>query len=192
MNRDYRYEFFDDARVASFLKSEFEPRIYNAYEKLQIGAAKGDFFRYAVLLKHGGVYLDIDGAILRPLRFLIQDDDVALISKESAHDFFAQWALVFAKDHPFVHRALDLCVDNIENNRHPYHVHAMTGPTVFTEAVRSVLREHPNTPYRLIGPDWERKRLRVMIPKHFLNRIMYFRNEHWGKEQKKKSVLKSK
>jgi inositol phosphorylceramide mannosyltransferase catalytic subunit len=59
-NPDYKYEFFDDARIDNFLKTEYPPDFFKAYQKLAIGAAKADFFRYAVLYKTGGVYVDID------------------------------------------------------------------------------------------------------------------------------------
>lgn len=53
-NPGYAYEFYDDQRIERFFRECFDERTYNAYRKLQIGAAKADFFRYAILYKYGG------------------------------------------------------------------------------------------------------------------------------------------
>lgn len=191
INRDYQYEFFDDRRIEAFLASEYTPDVLQAYQQIGIGAAKADFFRYAILYKRGGVYIDIDGGIVRPLSLIIKDNDEAVLTKEGDHPFFVQWALIFGKDHPFMERTLRKVLDNIKHNRYPDNVHRMTGPSVFTEAVEECLRENPGIPHRIFGTDYERKSKAVMIPKHFLNRMIYFGHLHWKKQQRKRSVLKS-
>jgi mannosyltransferase OCH1-like enzyme len=40
----------------------FDPKVYDIYSSFPIGVMKADFFRYAVLLAHGGVYADVDTA----------------------------------------------------------------------------------------------------------------------------------
>ena len=190
-NKDYRYEFYNDERIEAFLKKEYAPDVYNAYSKLAIGAAKGDFFRYAILYKTGGVYMDIDGAILRPLHNIILPEDSAIITRENVKEFrYVQWALVYDKGHPFMKKTLDQCIDNIKHNRYPHDVHRMTGPTAYTEAIQESLKENPTIEHRVFGFDYERKKKGVLIPKHFLNRVMYFRNERWNKVQLKRTVLK--
>ena len=50
-NPEYEYHFYDDERVQKFFKEEFPPEYSKAYNRLTIGAAKADFFRYAILYK---------------------------------------------------------------------------------------------------------------------------------------------
>ena len=57
---DYEYEFYDDERIEDFLKDEYGAETLSAYRRINVGAAKADFFRYAVLYRRGGVYLDVD------------------------------------------------------------------------------------------------------------------------------------
>jgi inositol phosphorylceramide mannosyltransferase catalytic subunit len=189
-NPDYRYEFYDDQRIEDFLKSEYPDEIYKAYKKLAIGAAKADFFRYAILYKTGGVYVDIDGAVLRPLSLIIKPDDEAIITRERNPGLYVQWALIYGKEHPIIKRTMEKCVDNISNNRFPYRVEAMTGPPVYSQAIEECIVENPQMKYRIFGTDYERKVKQVIIPKHFLNSIIYFRKEHWMKQQLKRPVLK--
>ena len=40
----------------------FDPKVYAIYSTFPIGVMKADFFRYAVLLAHGGIYADVDTA----------------------------------------------------------------------------------------------------------------------------------
>lgn len=190
-NKDYRYEFYDDARIDRFLKEEYPQEVFNAYSKLAIGAAKADFFRYAVLYKYGGVYVDIDGAIIRPLSDIIQDDDVAVLSREIHPGLFVQWALIYDKGHPFMLRTLNRCIENINKNKSPNNVLYMTGPNVYSEVINESLEKNEMIPFRIFGTDFERRKRAVIIPKHFLNYFIYLRSSNWRKVQKTKTVLKS-
>src|SRR5690606_28709023 len=92
-NSDYRYEFYDDQKIESFFQQEFDNATYMAYKKLNIGAAKADMFRYAILYKKGGIYLDIDSSINGKLTNFILETDHAVLTRERNHpNFFAQWA----------------------------------------------------------------------------------------------------
>ena len=79
-NREYRYEFYDDERIESFLREAYDDETFGLYKQLNIGAAKADFFRYAILLKKGGIYLDIDSSINGRLNDFIRHDDVAIMT----------------------------------------------------------------------------------------------------------------
>ena len=190
-NKDYLYEFYDDNRIAKFLKDEFPPEVLEAYDKIAIGASKADFFRYAILYKKGGVYVDIDGAIVRPLSEIILADDIAVISREVHPNLFVQWALIYDKEHPFMKRALEMCIDNITSNRFPQNVLYMTGPNVYSKVINDSLSNNESIPFRIFGTDYNRKKRAVIIPKHFLNYFLYLKRPSWVKLQKKKTVLKS-
>lgn len=190
-NKDYRYEFYDDARIDRFLKEEYPQEVFNAYSKLAIGAAKADFFRYAVLYKYGGVYVDIDGAIIRPLSDIIQDDDVAVLSREIHSGLFVQWALIYDKGHPFMLRTLNRCIENINKNKSPNNVLYMTGPNVYSEVINESLEKNETIPFRVFGTDFERRKRAVIIPKHFLNYFIYSKRPNWREVQETQTVLKN-
>jgi mannosyltransferase OCH1-like enzyme len=186
-NPDYAYEFYDDERIESFLSEEFEPAVLPAYKKLNIGAAKADMFRYAILYKKGGVYLDIDSDIIGKLDSFIQPGDKAIISMESNPGIYVQWALIYEAGHPFLKRTLEKIVENISANKYPNDVHSMTGPGVYTEAINECLREDPSVPYRILGTDYEgHLKFKYSFGKFFL----YKKGEHWKKQQMIKPLLK--
>jgi mannosyltransferase OCH1-like enzyme len=186
-NPEYAYEFYDDSRIERFLKEEFGELTLNLYMQLNIGAAKADFFRYAVLLKKGGVYLDIDSAIRGRLDDFIKPDDRAIISRERNPHMYVQWALVYEPNHPFLKKTLEFVLDNIKYNKYPHDVHKMTGPTVYSKAIDACLMESPVPPYRLLGFDYDGY-LKFKYP---LSKLLYSKDEHWKKMQLTRPVLKA-
>jgi len=187
-NPDYAYEFYDDDRIDDFLRKEFEPDVFLQYKRLNIGAAKADFFRYAVLFKRGGVYLDIDSGINTSLNKFIQAEDSAIITKEGDPALFAQWALIYSPGHPFLKKTLEILLDNIQHNRYPHDVHQMTGPTAYTKAIKAALTEDPNIPYRILGTDYDGYlKVKYKFGKFFLYKK---KAEHWKKKQLTTPVLK--
>ncbi|MGY3054247.1 mannosyltransferase OCH1-like enzyme [Pedobacter sp. UYEF25] len=184
-NPEYKYEFYDDERIIKFLTEEYNEDTLSLYKQINIGAAKADFFRYALLLKKGGVYLDVDSGLNVALDSFILPTDEAIISAERNPGLFVQWALIFNKDHPFLKKTFDLVCDNIRTNKYPNDVHQMTGPTVYTEAINQVLKTHPNTKYRLIGIDYKG----YLKFKYAFSKLLYKKGEHWKKMQLTKPVL---
>lgn len=181
-NPEYLYFFYDDEDIERFITEEFPPQYIKNYNKLTIGAAKADFFRYAILYKKGGVYLDIDSTVTKPLRQLIKEEDKAVISRERHENLYVQWGLIFDKNHPFLKKVLELMLDNIENHRYPNDVHATTGPTVFSEGIRQALKEDPEIPYTLFDGIEFRGYLKF---KYKLGKFFLYKNksQHWKKLQ---------
>lgn len=186
-NKDYAYEFYDDNRIESFLKEAYGDKTLKLYQRLNIGAAKADFFRYALLLKKGGIYLDIDSSIKGSLNDFILPNDVAIISDERNPGLCVQWALVFEANHPFLQRTMELMTDNIKKNKYPHDVHKMTGPTVYSEAIKQCLKENPGIPYRKLGIDYN-GHFRFKYP---LSKLLYQKGTHWKKQQLTHPVLKA-
>ncbi|NIF04735.1 glycosyl transferase [Chryseobacterium sp. Tr-659] len=187
-NPEYQYFFYDDADIEKFIREEFPPRYIESYNKLTIGAAKADFFRYAILYKKGGVYLDVDSAITKPLRKLIKTTDEAVISKERHANLYVQWGLIFSKNHPFLKKTLELMLDNIENHRHPHNIHATTGPTIFSEGIRQSLKEDPAIPYTLFDGIEFRGYLKF---KYKLGKFFLYKrkSEHWKQLQLTQDII---
>ena len=59
-NPGFEYRFFDDDAQAAFIRDNFDPDVFSAYQKIEGGAFRADLWRYCVLWIHGGVYADID------------------------------------------------------------------------------------------------------------------------------------
>jgi inositol phosphorylceramide mannosyltransferase catalytic subunit len=188
-NPSYDYRFYDDQMVDDFIRDEFDPEVFELYKRINIGAAKADFFRYAVLFKKGGVYLDIDSLFLKSLDEIILPDDSAIISLGSHKMNYIQWALFFEAGHPFLKKTLELMLANLRENKYPYDVHRMTGPTVYSEAITACLKECPEVAFRQMDVDYDNKlKFSYRMSKFFLYGIS--RKNHWKTLSKSEPVLK--
>ncbi|MFV0365726.1 MAG: glycosyltransferase family 32 protein [Mangrovibacterium sp.] len=189
-NPAYTYEFFDDVRMDTFILEECGPKVFELYKCINIGAAKADFFRYAVLYKKGGVYLDVDSRILFPIDSFVSPQAAAVIAPETQEElFFIQYGLFFEAGHPFLRKTLEMIIDNLLNNRYPNDTHKMTGPTVYSQAIRACLKESPSISYDLMGVNYDEKlEFSFFMSKTFLYK-MSFKNKHWKKISAVVSVL---
>jgi Glycosyltransferase sugar-binding region containing DXD motif len=80
-NPGWQIRFWDDALCREFVRREF-PEYYSAYVGLPKNVERADFFRYLVVLRHGGVYADIDAECMHPLDNLIRSSDTLLAGWE--------------------------------------------------------------------------------------------------------------
>jgi mannosyltransferase OCH1-like enzyme len=138
LNPDYQMILYDDDDMENFIKNNFNEYIYNCYSKLNVGAAKADFWRYCILYKNGGVYLDIDSEILRPLNELINEDDECIITREGNKGIFNNWIMIFNKEHPILIETIYKCCHNIINKT-SNDIGRLTGPCVFTESINKII-----------------------------------------------------
>jgi len=102
INKEYSHVIFTEPQRDDFVYANFEGSITEAYQQLNNVVAKVDLWRYLIIYKHGGVYLDMDASIERPISTFISDDDQAVISAETNENLFLQWALFYKKEHPII------------------------------------------------------------------------------------------
>ena len=203
LNPDYTYALYTDEEMDDFVHTHYPGQISNAYDKLNIIVAKVDFWRYLVLYKYGGVYLDFDSDMHVQLNQFIREDDQCILSPEDNPSFYVQWALVSDKGHPIMEKVIEMIVQNIEENKHPNNIHKMTGPSVFTEAIESIHNQHfsKNVPrnimktytipndftYRIYKIDYRG----IFSFKHDQAHLLYEKKKHWREEQEERSLLSS-
>lgn len=58
-HKDYTFYLYDDAMCIDFLKKHYNNEVLHAFDSLIPGPFKADLWRYCVLYKYGGVYMDI-------------------------------------------------------------------------------------------------------------------------------------
>ncbi len=70
LNPAFNYKLFDDDDCYNFIKQHFPPDVLMAFNKLIPGAYKADLWRYCVLYKLGGIYLDIKYMPVNGFKFI--------------------------------------------------------------------------------------------------------------------------
>ena len=69
-NPRFNYYLFDENECREFIKNNFDYDILNAYDSLIPSAYKTDLWRYCILYKKGGIYLDIKYCPINGFRFI--------------------------------------------------------------------------------------------------------------------------
>jgi mannosyltransferase OCH1-like enzyme len=170
LNPGWEYRFYDDADIAAFIKENYPPLVWEYYERINpsYGAARADLFRYLLMYKVGGVYLDIKSSATRPLDAVLAPDDRFILSKwHTADGEFEHWGLVYdlrhvlggeyqqwhiicAPGHPFLKAVLEQVLSNIDTYDPYLHqtgkrgVLRVTGPVPYTLAIDRILADHPH------------------------------------------------
>ena len=170
-NPGWDYRFYDDAAIESFLLSHYDPAVHALYQRIdpRYGAARADLFRYLVIYKLGGVYLDIKSRFLRPIDDVLFGDEAFILSQwsngpgQKYEGFglktevaqipggeFQQWHVIAAPGHPFLHAVLLAVFDGIERYvpwRHgtgKVGVIRLTGPIMYTLTIAPLVAAHPH------------------------------------------------
>lgn len=144
LNPDYQMVLYDDNDINLFIKNNFDEYTYRCYLQLNVGAAKADFWRYCVLYIYGGVYLDMDSEIIRPLDELISENEACIVTREGNPGVFNNWIMIFEKKHPILLKTIQNCCYNIFN-RTTNDVCYLTGPAgPFTSAVNEIMSPNYN------------------------------------------------
>jgi GR25 family glycosyltransferase involved in LPS biosynthesis len=199
-NPGWKYYLYDDAEMESFVRDTY-PDIYSSYMKLNQITAKADLWRYLVLYKYGGIYIDMDSSVDESLDTLIKEEDEAILTAEGNPGLYVQWALIFNKGHPILGHVIDVVVNNIKKNIYPTDILKMTGPGAFTKGIEryhNSLYVHPiphnmithmtdinysakGVPYRVYGIDYSG----YFSFHHPFYKILYKNKKHWTEEKVK-------
>jgi len=177
LNPTWAYNLYDDEAVATFIREEYGSRVLRLFLRIdpRYGAARADLFRYLLVYKVGGVYLDIKSGLERPLDDVIREEDKYLLSHwpqdpsepqsgwgrfqgfpDLAHmprGGFQQWHVAAAAGHPFLRAVIIRVLKSIAGYHAPkvgsgyVGVFRTTGPVAYTLAIEPLL---PKYPYRLV------------------------------------------
>ena len=168
-NPGWDYRFYDDEAIESFISKHYGRKVLEAYRKINpsYGAARADLFRYLVMYRIGGVYLDIKSRFLVPIDEVIAGDEGYIISQwsnkkgekyegfglkpEVAHvagGELQQWHIIAAPGHPFLRTLLLSILDGLDRYRPWRHgtgkvgVMRLTGPVAYTLTIMPLLKDH--------------------------------------------------
>jgi mannosyltransferase OCH1-like enzyme len=141
-NPTYDYYLFGDKECREYLIQNYPPAYINAFDDLIPGAFKADFWRYAILAKDGGVYIDLDMNPLKPMDYILGDSDFVSIKDRVKHtDRYAlfQSFIGSVPNHPFVVETLMSVLKNIQNHYHGRSPLRVTGPLAMGGAIKRLL-----------------------------------------------------
>lgn len=144
-NPSYRHVHRNDTEAWAYLREHFSRDVAAAYRCLRAPSNRGDLYRFAVLYREGGVYLDADMVLLHPF-----EDVVALRAPFTlGHDIpqgppskrepgKQMKILASQAGHPIARCMLDNIVDNVRHRRNfGSRTLELSGPTLLHRCYRA-------------------------------------------------------
>lgn len=157
LNSHIEFKLFTDEECREYIKLNFDNKVLWAYDSLAPTAFKADLWRYCVLYKEGGVYLDIkllcyDIDLLRKEEFLrVEDIPQAPCEAGTLETYYDEkyysdasikpgiWQAVMASvaGNKILKQVIDSVVDNVFNNYYGFNPLYITGPIALCSIVDS-------------------------------------------------------
>lgn len=139
-NPEYEWVASDDETSKKFMNSEeVKPSWTKAYNSARNGAEKADIWRYAVMYKYGGVYMDTDMTAQKPLGEIIDgtaDFAQQLLKKKKGREA-TQFVLMYAPKHPIMEAVLDQIAAKFSNEPPRGRTNGVTGPGAMSQAMEA-------------------------------------------------------
>ena len=131
-NPRFNYYLFSDSDCRLFISKNFEPAVLNAYDRLIPGAYKADLWRYCILYKFGGIYLDIKYVPDNNFKF------VNLLTKEhfvldQDNDGIYNAFMVCKAGNEILLKAINQIVENVKNKFYGNSFLEPTGPKLLSK-----------------------------------------------------------
>lgn len=170
-NPKYQYFLITDKQGIELIKKYFDDYVLNAFLKLNVGAAKGDFIRYVALYIYGGVYLDLDSSITINLDNFINYDLDFIFFYDHAYNLM-NTPIITKKNNPLILKLIYEVVKRIYNNEQ--NIFLATGPTVFTDVIYNDITN--NNIYNVSQNTETEKRKEVfMNNKYYKNGLLLYK-----------------
>lgn len=172
LNAGWEYKLYDDSDITDFIKKHYEPHVLEKFQRIdqKYGAARADLFRYLLIYKLGGFYLDIKASMDVPLDTVLRPDDEYILAQWNNNGQFKQWGTHYdlphveggefqqwhigaAPGHPFLKATIENVLANIEKYNPSLHgigktgVIKVTGPVAYTASIAPLM---PLYPHRLV------------------------------------------
>jgi mannosyltransferase OCH1-like enzyme len=177
MTPTFEHRFYDDEACDAFVGKNYPGEVSDSYRLLQIGAAKADLWRVLVILKEGGIYLDLDAAFSWPPELFLGKDQAELFVLDR-NGSLTNFCFAAEPGNEVFADIRDRIVKNIRANT-LRSVYDMTGPTVVDdiagaagvviEHCKTICRQGQFTQKRFQYPDYE---------------------GHWAREQEQKPIVR--
>jgi mannosyltransferase OCH1-like enzyme len=162
LNPRFNYRLYDDDDCYEFIKNNFSENILHAYNKLKPGAYKADLWRYCILYKYGGIYLDIKYVPLNNFRFINLTEKehwVLDINKQNIYNAL----IVSLPENSILMKAINQIVENVKNNYYGNSPLDPTGPGLLSRYFTEKEKKQINMRHDIILSDLN-------------NRVIYFNN----------------
>lgn len=117
-NPEFQYHLYNDTMCREFIQTHFHEDVLWAFDKLKPGAYKADLWRYCILYKQGGIYLDIKFVCDKRFRFIYLTDKEYWVRDlfHNKHPHVYQALMINMPGNPILKAAIDSIVESCQNS----------------------------------------------------------------------------
>lgn len=167
LNPEYDYYFYGDNECIDFLQKHFGDDYVKAFHSLVPGAFKADFWRYAILYKLGGIYIDLDVRLYEPLRYYCTDINFISVKDVTLNGIY-QAFLGCTQYNPVMKLTLEKCLYNIQTKFYGEHELEVTGPLLLSKCYNIGCNKNDNIVIQDGDEKLEWGDSRILKAHHFL------------------------
>jgi hypothetical protein len=155
MNPEYNYAFYDDNDCRNYISQHYPPEYLKAYDMVIPGAYKADVFRYLVLYREGGIYMDCKSSTMVPLRDFIPRNATFAVFRDRPEGALLNSFMACTPRHPIVKIVIDMTISNILNHQYNENSLDITGPQTLGRAFNKFIGRPEKTDINpgVYGPD---------------------------------------
>lgn len=203
LNPGYEFRYYDDADMENWIDKNCSRNEQSAFYRINpiYGAARADLFRYLLIGKVGGIYLDIKSTCLKPFDSILNRNDKFIFSKwplgQDGKPIYwqqpgllslelyeiQQWWIISVANNPVIFEVIRDVILNLSRNKPGticnygrQGVLETTGPIVYTKAVTRALLDNEHREIDAEASGFVYK----FDAKQSLNRIMGTSTTHYS------------
>ena len=193
-NSRFNYYLFDDNDCVNFIRNNFDEEVLNTYNNLIPGAYKADLWRYCILYKLGGIYMDIKYKPINGFKLynLLEKEHLVL---DIDNNGIYNAVMVCKPGNEILLRAIQKICENVKNKNYGTNMFEPTGPyllgTFFTQEeknnfdMKHVL--YGNNDYEKVV-QYNGENILNCYPGYFEERAKYMNKQHYGELWKNKNI----
>jgi mannosyltransferase OCH1-like enzyme len=149
-NPDFDYYLYSDAASREFIKNNYDNDVVDAFDTLKPGAYKSDLWRYCILYKNGGVYIDIKYNTVVPLISIVERtptvfiNDREIIHNNIKQDCIYNGFIITPPGNKVLKDCIDEIVENCKNKLYKMNDIDVTGPCLLGRNMKKYHDEYYN------------------------------------------------
>ena len=133
-NPAFKHHLFDDNDCREFIKDNFNIEILNAFDSLIPGAYKADLWRYCILFKYGGIYLDVKYKPVKGFKLInLTEKEHFVIDRDNVGIYNA--LIVSLPNNAYLWKAIQAIVLNVKNKFYGSNNLEPTGPRLLSKII---------------------------------------------------------
>ena len=194
-NPEFMYSLYDDKMCRKFIQTHFDQRVVKAFDTLRPGAYKADLWRYCVLYKEGGIYIDIKYSCSNNFKLIKLIDNDYFVQDREPNSIYNGF-IVCKTNNPIFLKLIKKICNNCEKKKYSDNSLGVTGPTLFYKYfTKSMIENNVTLQYSNDGMFIYDKKTNKSILKIYseyrTEQTQYKSTEHYGKLWNDRNIYNS-